>query len=146
MLQKVIGLRRLGFYQALLLLHLSVEQLPPVFSLLLQLFRFFNSYPSSISICIAICFAIRRKDEKLYIFMRLLILKQVAALVSTVSAIYMRVFLKETVHQGSGDGLTQPILKKAPGVVQSDDDSPQKVQVFKKVPSLKDISCLLKSR
>ncbi|KAA8535963.1 hypothetical protein F0562_028441 [Nyssa sinensis] len=68
---------------------------------------------------------------------------QVAAAVSMVAAIYMRVFLKDTCDQSHA--LTRPILKSDPDTSQSDDKSSRRVQVFKKIASPKDTMCLLKS-
>ncbi|KAF5751033.1 hippocampus abundant transcript-like protein 1 [Tripterygium wilfordii] len=69
---------------------------------------------------------------------------QVAAFVSMAAAVYMRVFLKESIEKGSG--LTQPILKEGPdNMVQVDCDSPRHIPVFKKIPSVGDLVCLLKS-
>ncbi|KAF5745778.1 hippocampus abundant transcript-like protein 1 [Tripterygium wilfordii] len=69
---------------------------------------------------------------------------QVAAFVSMAAAVYMRVFLKESI--ANGNGLTQPILKEGPdNSAQIDCDLPRHVPVFKKIPSVGDLVCLLKS-
>lgn len=68
---------------------------------------------------------------------------QVAAAVSTIAAIYMTVFLKETT--GETDALEQPILK----VTESNEDSCEasnKTNFIRQIPSPRDIFCLLKSR
>ncbi|KAA8546136.1 hypothetical protein F0562_020970 [Nyssa sinensis] len=68
---------------------------------------------------------------------------QVAAFVSMIAAVYMRVFLKDTARDEVA--LTRPILKTDPETIPSDEKSSRRVQVFKKIPSSKDIVCLLKS-
>ncbi|XP_059647431.1 uncharacterized protein LOC132293817 isoform X2 [Cornus florida] len=70
---------------------------------------------------------------------------QVAAGVSMVAAVYMRLFLKETTYEG--DALAMPILKSVSDhdTAQSDGQSSRKVQVFKKIPSPVQLICLLKS-
>ncbi|KAL5791283.1 hypothetical protein ACOSQ2_006171 [Xanthoceras sorbifolium] len=77
---------------------------------------------------------------------------QVATLVSMLAAIYMRVFLKESVP--IDDSLSQPIIIKGDpdlNVDQNDDhgDQPLKkissISVYKNIPSIEDLTCLLKS-
>lgn len=73
---------------------------------------------------------------------------KVAAISSTVAAIYMRIFLKETGGRIKSDPLNQPILVDD-GEECSDsggNSSKRVTESFKKVLQLKDIFCLLKSR
>ncbi|KZV41131.1 hippocampus abundant transcript 1 protein-like [Dorcoceras hygrometricum] len=68
--------------------------------------------------------------------------KPVAAAAAVASAIYMTVFLKDT--KLPSDALEQPILKET----ESNEDSvkeSEKMDLSKKIPSPKDIFCLLKS-
>ncbi|KZV24886.1 hippocampus abundant transcript-like protein 1 [Dorcoceras hygrometricum] len=68
--------------------------------------------------------------------------KPVAAAAAVASAIYMTVFLKDT--KLPSDALEQPILKET----ESNEDSikeSEKMDFSKKIPSPKDIFCLLKS-
>lgn len=67
---------------------------------------------------------------------------QVAAIVSVVAMVYMKIFLKESARQN--DALLQPILKTAPD--NSEGESSRRIQVFKKIPSPADLVFLLKSR
>ncbi|KAK3193212.1 hypothetical protein Dsin_024522 [Dipteronia sinensis] len=82
---------------------------------------------------------------------------QVATLVSMLAAIYMRVFLKESVRIDD-DSLSQPIINKTypdfNNDDQNDDDGqddhqqPKKIissSLYKKIPSLRDLTCLIKS-
>lgn len=68
---------------------------------------------------------------------------QVATLVSMIATIYMRVFLKETFPKGDS---SQPLLKKEPGMSPDDGNSSEKIQTFKKIPSIGDLISLLKCR
>ncbi|GAV90784.1 MFS_1 domain-containing protein [Cephalotus follicularis] len=68
---------------------------------------------------------------------------QVAAFVSMLAAMYMRIFLKNNVSDR--DDLTQPILKGKLTMIQEDGDSPSMLPEFKKIPSLWDLVCLLNS-
>uniref|UniRef100_A0A5B6YGE7 Putative hippocampus abundant transcript-like protein 1 n=1 Tax=Davidia involucrata TaxID=16924 RepID=A0A5B6YGE7_DAVIN len=68
---------------------------------------------------------------------------QVAAIVSMIAAVYMRVFLKDTACDDVA--LTRPILKTDPETIPPDGKSSRRVQVFKKIPLPKDLMCLLKS-
>ncbi|KAJ9704505.1 hypothetical protein PVL29_002867 [Vitis rotundifolia] len=68
---------------------------------------------------------------------------QVATLVSMIATVYMRVFLKETSPNGNS---SQPLLKKEPGMSPDDSNSSEKIQTFKKIPSVGDLISLLKSR
>ena len=61
------------------------------------------------------------------------------------AVVYMRIFLKESIPD-QVDGMTQPILKEGEDAIQKDVNAPRKMPVSKKIPSLKDIICLLKSR
>ncbi|KAI4350249.1 hypothetical protein L6164_004721 [Bauhinia variegata] len=65
---------------------------------------------------------------------------QVAALLSMIAVVYMRIFLKESV--GGGD-LRQPILTES-GEECANDSSQRTTGVFKKLPSVGDVICLLK--
>ncbi|PSS29537.1 Hippocampus abundant transcript-like protein [Actinidia chinensis var. chinensis] len=69
---------------------------------------------------------------------------QVASIVSMIAVMYMRIFLEDT--KRNNDPLKQPILMTAEETAQSDEESSRKVEVFKKIPSLKDLVCLLKTR
>ncbi|KAL9391243.1 hypothetical protein Peur_015163 [Populus x canadensis] len=69
---------------------------------------------------------------------------QVAALVSMLAAVYMRIFLKESLP--NGENLTQPILKSGQDDHCQDGDLSGKAPVLKKIPSIQDIIGLLKSR
>lgn len=68
---------------------------------------------------------------------------QVATLVSMIATIYMRVFLKETFPKGDS---SQALLKKEPGMSPDDGNSSEKIQTFKKIPSVGDLISLLKCR
>lgn len=69
---------------------------------------------------------------------------QVAALVSMLAAVYMRIFLEESLP--NGENLTQPILKSGQDDHCQDCDLSRKAPVLKKIPSIQDIIGLLKSR
>lgn len=69
---------------------------------------------------------------------------QVAALVSMLAAVYMRIFLEESLP--NGENLTQPILKSGQDDHCQDGDLSRKAPVLKKIPSIQDIIGLLKSR
>lgn len=69
---------------------------------------------------------------------------QVAALVSMLAAVYMRIFLEESLP--NGENLTQPILKSGQDDHCQDCDLSRKAPVSKKIPSVQDIIGLLKSR
>ncbi|KAG2703094.1 hypothetical protein I3760_06G121500 [Carya illinoinensis] len=69
---------------------------------------------------------------------------QVAAVVSILAAVYMRVFLEESLP--NGHGLRQPILKGEPDDIKYDDDRVQNTsQAFKRIPSIGDLICLMRS-
>ncbi|KAM7470953.1 hypothetical protein LguiA_009136 [Lonicera macranthoides] len=68
---------------------------------------------------------------------------QVAAFISMVAIVYMRIFLKES--KRTSDALTRPILKNILDDGQSDGESSKQIKVFKKIPSLNDLVFLLKS-
>lgn len=68
---------------------------------------------------------------------------QVATLVSMIATVYMRVFLKETFPKGDS---SQALLKKEPGMSPDDGNSSEKIQTFKKIPSVRDLISLLKCR
>ncbi|KAJ6368876.1 hypothetical protein OIU78_001279 [Salix suchowensis] len=69
---------------------------------------------------------------------------QVAALVSMLAAVYMRIFLRESLP--NGENLTRPILKSGQdGHCQDDGDLSGLAPVLKKIPSIQDITGLLKS-
>ncbi|XP_050365485.1 uncharacterized protein LOC126784015 [Argentina anserina] len=74
---------------------------------------------------------------------------QVAALVSMLAAVYMRIFLKDIRPSDNGDStLRQPILKEPEPVVEriTDDDYTPKMKIeFKKMPSAGDLFGLLRS-
>ncbi|GFY94544.1 major facilitator superfamily protein [Actinidia rufa] len=67
-----------------------------------------------------------------------------ASIVSIIAVTYMRIFLEDT--KRNNDPLKQPILITAEETAQSDEEPSKKVEVFKKIPSLKDLVCLLKTR
>lgn len=69
---------------------------------------------------------------------------QVAASMSIVSTVYMRVFLPDSVID---DNLSAPIMSNGKAnVTQPSDCSAKKMEVFKTMPSLEDMLALLKSR
>ncbi|KAG6763019.1 hypothetical protein POTOM_033547 [Populus tomentosa] len=69
---------------------------------------------------------------------------QVAALVSMLAAVYMRIFVEESLP--NRENLTQPILKSGrEDHCQDDGDLPRKPLVSKKIPSIQDVISLLKS-
>ncbi|KAJ6708063.1 MAJOR FACILITATOR SUPERFAMILY PROTEIN [Salix viminalis] len=69
---------------------------------------------------------------------------QVAALVSMLAAVYMRIFLRESLP--NGENLTRPILKSGQdGHCQDDGDLSGLAPVLKKIPSIQEITGLLKS-
>ncbi|KAJ6403017.1 hypothetical protein OIU84_015015 [Salix udensis] len=69
---------------------------------------------------------------------------QVAALVSMLAAVYMRIFLRESLP--NGENLTRPILKSGQdGHCQDDGNLSGLAPVLKKIPSIQDITGLLKS-
>lgn len=61
------------------------------------------------------------------------------------AAVYMRIFLEESVPDDA-DGLTRPILKEGQDAIQNDGNDPSNVVSFKKIPSVGDLICLLRSR
>ncbi|KAJ6896969.1 hippocampus abundant transcript 1 protein-like [Populus alba x Populus x berolinensis] len=69
---------------------------------------------------------------------------QVAALVSMLAAVYMRIFVEESLP--NSENLTQPILKSGQDDhCQDDGDLPRKPMVSKKIPSIHAVISLLKS-
>ena len=76
-----------------------------------------------------------------------LVFVQVAALLSMIAAVYMRIFLKESV---SDAGMRQPILKEGgePNIEEFENHelSGRTTRIFKRLPSVRDLICLLKSR
>ncbi|XP_073267432.1 uncharacterized protein [Populus alba] len=69
---------------------------------------------------------------------------QVAALVSMLAAVYMRIFVEESLP--NSENLTQPILKSGQDDhCQDDGDLPRKMMVSKKIPSIQAVISLLKS-
>ncbi|XP_062022195.1 uncharacterized protein LOC133738636 isoform X2 [Rosa rugosa] len=74
---------------------------------------------------------------------------QVAALVSMLAAVYMRIFLEEIRPSDHGDStLSQPILKGLEPALEriADDDYSPKTKIeFKKIPSVGDLISLLRS-
>ena len=69
---------------------------------------------------------------------------QVAAFVAMAAVVYMRLFLKDT--NRINDALVQPMLKSGSDVTKSDEESSKKIQVFKRIPSMGELICLLSSR
>ncbi|OAY37394.1 hippocampus abundant transcript-like protein 1 isoform X2 [Manihot esculenta] len=68
---------------------------------------------------------------------------KIAAVVSMISAVYMRIFLKDKVLDG--ENLTRPFLKSGLDETHQDDsESPKKPPVFKKILTLGDLISLLK--
>ncbi|KAG6671010.1 hypothetical protein I3843_05G077800 [Carya illinoinensis] len=63
---------------------------------------------------------------------------QVAAVMSMIAAVYLRVFLKESIP--NGDGLRQPMLNGTPHA----DLEKTTTQAFKRIPSIGDLICLMK--
>ncbi|KAH9655055.1 Major facilitator superfamily protein [Citrus sinensis] len=58
----------------------------------------------------------------------------------------MRVFLKDDVPNDDDDDLTRPIItEETEGVNQNESNSPVKIPVCKKIPSIRDLICLLRS-
>ncbi|KAF7128190.1 hypothetical protein RHSIM_Rhsim11G0194000 [Rhododendron simsii] len=76
---------------------------------------------------------------------------QVAAIVSMIAVIYMRIFLKDdcTIRRNTSDSLKHPILTTEEEETTSSDSellsSSKEVEVFKKIPSPNDLVCLLKT-
>ncbi|KAM4089466.1 hypothetical protein ACB094_07G154000 [Castanea mollissima] len=68
---------------------------------------------------------------------------QVAAFMSILAAVYMRIFLKESLP--NGDDIRQPILKGEQDVIRSDGDLENTRQVFKRIPSVGDLIFLTKN-
>ncbi|XP_075672468.1 uncharacterized protein LOC142642006 [Castanea sativa] len=68
---------------------------------------------------------------------------QVAAFMSILAAVYMRIFLKESLP--NGDDIRQPILKAEQDVIRSDSDLENTRQVFKRIPSVGDLIFLTKN-
>ncbi|KAM3695711.1 hypothetical protein ACB098_07G154000 [Castanea mollissima] len=68
---------------------------------------------------------------------------QVAAFMSILAAVYMRIFLKESLP--NGDDIRQPILKGEQDVIRSDSDLENTRQVFKRIPSVGDLIFLTKN-
>ncbi|XP_022751933.1 uncharacterized protein LOC111300548 isoform X2 [Durio zibethinus] len=68
---------------------------------------------------------------------------QVAAAMATLSAVYMRIFLPDSIIN---DNLSTPIISggKLDGIVNPD-ESGKKIQMFKTMPSIEDMLALLKS-
>ncbi|KAI8533216.1 hypothetical protein RHMOL_Rhmol11G0279800 [Rhododendron molle] len=75
----------------------------------------------------------------------------VAAIVSMIAVVYMRIFLKDdcTIRRNTSDSLKHPILMtEEEETTPSDDEllsSSKEVEVFKKIPSPNDLVCLLKT-
>ncbi|XP_062176890.1 uncharacterized protein LOC133881862 isoform X2 [Alnus glutinosa] len=69
---------------------------------------------------------------------------QVAAFVSILAAIYVRVFLEESIPNEVG--IRQPILRGAPNVIKEGVELEKTTQVFKRFPSLGDLIRLMKIR
>ncbi|TYH30759.1 hypothetical protein ES288_A01G120200v1 [Gossypium darwinii] len=69
---------------------------------------------------------------------------QVATAMAMLSAVYMRVFLPDSIVN---DNLSTPILSegKLDGIVNQDEESDKKIQMFKTLPSIEDMLALLKS-
>ncbi|KAG6712017.1 hypothetical protein I3842_05G084300 [Carya illinoinensis] len=63
---------------------------------------------------------------------------QVAAVMSMIAAVYLRVFLKESIP--NGDGLRQPMLNGTPHA----DLEKTTTQAFERIPSIGDLICLMK--
>ncbi|GLT53810.1 hypothetical protein SLA2020_270550 [Shorea laevis] len=68
---------------------------------------------------------------------------QVAAFMSILAAVYVRVFLEESIP--NGDGIRQPILRGDPDVIKDDVELEKTTQVFKRIPSLGDLISLANS-
>ncbi|KAF8410363.1 hypothetical protein HHK36_002891 [Tetracentron sinense] len=68
---------------------------------------------------------------------------QAAAFVAVLAAVYMRAFLSESVSDGDASPLLVP--KRSPDIIRSSVDSSKKTQLFKRIPSVEDILCLLNS-
>lgn len=70
---------------------------------------------------------------------------QVSAVVAMLAAVYMRIFLQESLP--NGENLAQPILKSGQDDHSQDGgDLPMKPMVSKKIPSIQAITSLLRSR
>ncbi|MBA0550415.1 hypothetical protein Golob_021364, partial [Gossypium lobatum] len=69
---------------------------------------------------------------------------QVATAMGMLSAVYMRVFLPDSIVN---DNLSTPIMSegKLDGIVNQDEESDKKIQMFKTLPSIEDMLALLKS-
>ncbi|KAK8646391.1 hypothetical protein V6N13_120180 [Hibiscus sabdariffa] len=69
---------------------------------------------------------------------------QVATAMAMLSAVYMRVFLPDSLLN---DNLSTPIISKENinGIVNQDEESSKKMQAFKTMPSIEDMLALLKS-
>ncbi|EOY15142.1 Major facilitator superfamily protein isoform 3 [Theobroma cacao] len=69
---------------------------------------------------------------------------QVATAMAMLSAVYMRIFLPDSIIN---DNLSAPILSqgKLDGIVNPDEESDKKMQMFKTMPSIEDMLALLKS-
>ncbi|XP_057966402.1 uncharacterized protein LOC131156606 [Malania oleifera] len=68
---------------------------------------------------------------------------QVAAAVSMLAAVYMRIFLKDTACEI--DASMQPILKSRQDTIETHDNSSEKIKAFKNIPPPSDLIRLLKS-
>nr|XP_023888748.1 uncharacterized protein LOC112000810 [Quercus suber]POE65838.1 hippocampus abundant transcript 1 protein [Quercus suber] len=68
---------------------------------------------------------------------------QVSAFMSILAAVYMRIFLKESLP--NGDDIRQPILKGEQHVIRSDSDLENTRKVFKRIPSVGDLIFLTKN-
>ncbi|XWS25955.1 hypothetical protein CRYUN_Cryun27aG0111800 [Craigia yunnanensis] len=69
---------------------------------------------------------------------------QVATAMAMLSAVYMRIFLPDSIIN---DNLSTPIISrgKLDGIVNPDEESDKKMQMFKTMPSIEDMLALLKS-
>ncbi|XP_022769261.1 uncharacterized protein LOC111312852 isoform X3 [Durio zibethinus] len=70
---------------------------------------------------------------------------QVATAMAMLSAVYMRIFLPDSIIN---DDLSTPIISKGKlddGIVNPDEESGKKMQMFKTMPSIEDMLALLKS-
>lgn len=130
-------LRRLESSQALDRRRLFVEHSLLVFSPLPPLSRSLSLF--DLQLC-------RIKAAEIFDFMDNQLINlfyQVSTSVAIMALVYMRIFLQDSIVDGN---LSTPILSSGKIKADATGNSSKSVQIFKTMPSLEDMLCLLKSR
>lgn len=78
------------------------------------------------------------------------VIVQVSAFLSMAAVVYMRIFLNESVPSGSNSGMRQSLLRESKEAYVEEEcennSSSRTKGIFKRLPSVGDLICLLKSR